>query len=148
MKYYLKLIRIDQYVKNTFVFAPLFFGGAFLDFLLIVKVLGAFICFSLAASSIYIVNDLFDIKTDQAHPLKSKRPLAAGKIPIKKAVLLQIFLMSCAILLSWQISLALLYVVGAYIGLNFCYSKWLKHIAILDVNVIAIGFVFALQQVV
>ena len=141
MKHYLKLIRIDQYVKNAFVFAPLFFGGAFLDLHLTVKVLGAFICFSLAASSIYIINDIFDIKEDQAHPLKSKRPLAAGIISKNKAIIIQIVLMSCAIILSWIISEELFAIIGAYIVLNFFYSKWLKHIAILDINIIAVGFV-------
>lgn len=141
MKHYLKLIRIDQYVKNAFVFAPLFFGGSFSDWHLTVKVLGAFVCFSLAASSIYIVNDIFDIKEDQAHPLKSKRPLASGIIQKNNAIIIQIFLMSCALIISSQISIELLFIIGIYIVLNFFYSKWLKHIAILDINIIAVGFV-------
>lgn len=141
MRNYLNLIRVDQYVKNGFVFAPLFFGGAFLDAGLLLKVFLTFICFSLAASSIYIINDIFDIKADQAHPLKSKRPLASGQIRTKEAILLQIALMVGAVLLSYFVSVALLQIICAYLLLNFCYSKWLKHIAILDINIIAIGFV-------
>jgi decaprenyl-phosphate phosphoribosyltransferase len=72
MKDYLKLIRPEQWVKNFFVFAPLFFGSAFLDRILFTNVVLAFICFSLAASSIYILNDFFDVKEDQQHPQKSK----------------------------------------------------------------------------
>ncbi len=141
MKNYLNLIRIDQYVKNGFVFAPLFFGGAFFEVNLLYKVLLTFICFSLAASSIYIVNDLFDLRVDQAHPIKSKRPLASGQIKKKEAVLLQMFLMSVALFLSYFVSQQLLLVISFYLVLNFCYSKWLKHIAILDINIIATGFV-------
>lgn len=141
MKNYLKLIRVDQYVKNFFVFAPVFFSGVLLDSNLLIHVFLAFIAFSFAASSIYIVNDIYDIKADQAHPIKSKRALASGKITINKAIILQLILMSCAITISWQISLQLLFIIGAYITLNFLYSKWLKHIAILDINIIAVGFV-------
>ena len=141
MKNYLKLIRVDQYVKNFFVFAPVFFGGVLLDSNLLIHVFLAFIAFSFAASSIYIVNDIYDIKADQAHPIKSKRAIASGKITINKAIILQLILMSSAIAISWQISLQLLFIIGAYITLNFLYSKWLKHIAILDINIIAVGFV-------
>ena len=141
MKHYLKLIRPEQYVKNAFVFAPLFFGGAFLNWNLFNNVVFAIIAFSLAASSIYILNDFFDINEDQAHPVKSKRPLAAGTIAVKNAFILQFFLMVSALFLASQLSFELFEIIAAYIVLNVFYSKWLKHIAILDVNIIAVGFV-------
>lgn len=72
MKDYLKLIRPEHYIKNFFIFAPLFFGGAFLNLVLLQNVFISIIAFSLAASSIYIINDYFDINEDQAHPVKSK----------------------------------------------------------------------------
>lgn len=141
MKQYLKLIRPEHYVKNVFVFAPLFFGGAFLNLNLLTNVFLAIVAFSLAASSIYIVNDFFDINEDKAHPVKSKRPLAAGTIKIKNAFILQFFLMTSALLLALYLSMELFYILATYIGLNILYSKWLKHIAVLDVNIIAVGFV-------
>jgi len=141
MKHYLKLIRPEQYVKNVFVFAPLFFGGAFWDFQLVFHVFLAFVAFSFAASSIYIINDFYDIEADRAHPLKSKRPLASGKIKIKYALVLQFILMLAALSLAWSINTNLLLIISSYIILNFLYSKWLKHIAIVDLNIIAIGFV-------
>jgi 4-hydroxybenzoate polyprenyltransferase len=141
MKHYIKLIRPEQYVKNVFVFAPLFFGGALWNFDLLLLVFLAIVSFSLAASSIYIINDFFDIEADKAHPSKSKRPLAAGQIKIKNAMVLQVLLMCSALLLAWRINTNLLLIISCYIVLNFLYSKWLKHIAIVDLNIIAIGFV-------
>ncbi len=141
MKHYLKLIRPEQYVKNVFVFAPLFFGGAFWNLDLLLLVVLAIVSFSIAASSIYIVNDIFDIEADQAHPRKSNRPLASGKISIKNAMVLQVLLMLSALILAWQINFTLFLIISSYIALNFLYSKWLKHIAIVDLNIIAIGFV-------
>ena len=141
MRHYLKLIRPEQYVKNVFLLAPLFFGGAFWNFDLLLLVFLAIVSFSLAASSIYIVNDIFDIEADQAHPLKSKRPLASGKISIKNAMVLQVLLMLSALILAWQINFTLFLIISSYIALNFLYSKWLKHIAIVDLNIIAVGFV-------
>ena len=141
MKHYLKLIRPEQYIKNVFVFAPLFFGGAFWNFDLLLNVFLAIVSFSIAASSIYIVNDIFDIEADKAHPSKSKRPLASGKIKIKNALVLQVILMITALLLAWNINFNLFLIISSYIALNFLYSKWLKHIAIVDLNIIAIGFV-------
>lgn len=144
MKDYLKLIRVEQYVKNLFVLSPLFFGGAFTDATLLVRTLLAVIAFALAASSIYIINDFFDINEDRAHPEKCKRPLASGAIQSRNALLLQVVLMGISLALSYWLSLDLFLVVCGYIGLNLLYSKWLKHIAILDVNIIAAGFVLRL----
>jgi decaprenyl-phosphate phosphoribosyltransferase len=141
MKHYLKLIRPEQYIKNVFVFAPLFFGGAFWDLHLLGMVSLAIVAFSLAASSIYIVNDIFDVEADKAHPTKSSRPIASGKITVKNAVVLQVILMVSALLLAWIINFTLFLIISSYIALNFLYSKWLKHIAIVDLNIIAIGFV-------
>lgn len=141
MKPYLKLIRPEQYLKNVFVLAPLFFGGAFHDGNLLVLVLLSALAFCLAASSIYIVNDIFDVAQDRAHPIKSKRPLAAGEINLANAWVLQIGLMSAALVLAWSIQLELFLIICGYIAMNFLYSKWLKHIAIVDLNIIAIGFV-------
>lgn len=144
MRNYLKLIRPEHYIKNIFVFAPLFFGGAFLDGTLLLKVFLALIAFSLAASSIYILNDYLDINEDRQHPEKSKRPLAAGKISVRNAFLLQAFLLLGALTLAFWLSSKLGTIIGIYVIMNVLYSKWLKHVAILDVNIIAVGFVLRL----
>jgi decaprenyl-phosphate phosphoribosyltransferase len=144
MKNYLNLIRFEQYLKNLFVFAPLFFGREFLHSDLLLKVFLTFLCFCIASSGIYILNDLFDINEDKAHPLKSKRPIASGKIKPQHAIYIMILFIVLSLLFSFLLSIHLFFIIGSYILLNFLYSKWLKHIAILDINIIAIGFVLRL----
>lgn len=144
MKNYLNLIRFDQYLKNLFVFAPLFFGREFLYFDLLLKVFLTFLCFCIASSGIYILNDLYDIEQDKAHPEKSKRPIASGKIKPQRAIYIMALLIIVSLLFSFLLSTHLFFIIASYIFLNFLYSKWLKHIAILDINIIAIGFVLRL----
>lgn len=144
MRNYLKLIRPEQYIKNLFVFAPLFFGRQFFDSANLIRVFLVFLCFSIAASSIYILNDFFDINEDKLHPEKSKRPLAAGTIQVKNALLLMFLLMFCTLFFSFILSIHLFLIISIYILLNVFYSKWLKHIAVLDVNIVAFGFVLRL----
>lgn len=141
MKNYLKLIRIEQYIKNFFVFSPLFFGKKFMDFGIFTNVCIAFLCFCIAASSIYILNDLYDLNEDKVHPEKSKRPLASGKIKKQNAIYLMAFLMLLTLISSYLLEFDLFIIITIYILLNVLYSKWLKHIAIVDVNIISIGFV-------
>ena len=144
MKNYLKLIRVNQYIKNLFVFAPIFFGNQFMNFIALTNVFVAFISFCLAASSIYILNDYFDINEDKKHPVKSKRPFASGEIAVKNGLILMVVLAVAAVTISLFWSQKLFLVVISYLIINILYSKWLKHIAILDVNIIAIGFVLRL----
>jgi decaprenyl-phosphate phosphoribosyltransferase len=141
MKKYLKLIRVEQYIKNVFVFAPLFFDSQFLNLHNLINVFWAFICFCMASSSVYILNDYFDINEDKNHPQKCKRPLASGSISIKDGLSLLFLLLLTTIVFSILISKELFFVIGSYLILNLLYSKWLKHIAILDVNIIALGFI-------
>lgn len=144
MKNYLQLIRVEQYIKNLFVFAPLFFSGTFLEPNKITVVTFTFLCFCLAASCIYILNDYLDVAQDKLHPEKSKRPIASGKITAKKALLLMCLFMIISLGSSYLISFELFTIILSYIILNILYSKWLKHIAILDINIIALGFVLRL----
>lgn len=137
-------MRVEQYVKNLFVFAPLFFSGAFLVPQKIIAVTFCFLCFCMAASSMYILNDYLDVPQDKLHPEKSKRPIASGKITAKKALLLMCFLMFISLGSSYLISSELFKIILSYIILNILYSKWFKHIAILDINIIALGFVLRL----
>ena len=141
MKQYLKLIRVEQYIKNAFVFAPLFFDSQFLNLDNLINVILAFLCFCTISSSVYIFNDYFDINEDKNHPQKRYRPLASGSISIQNGLVLMLILMISSITVSYLISVELFLVIISYLVLNFLYSKWLKHIAILDVNIIAVGFI-------
>ncbi len=144
MQHYLRLMRPEQYVKNIFVFAPMFFGGALLNEGTWLNVGVAFICFCFTASSIYIVNDYFDIQEDRQHPIKKFRPLAADKVAIRNAFGLSALLVVVAIVLSLAVSSELTTILLIYVFTNVLYSRWLKHIAILDINIIAFGFVLRL----
>ncbi|MFY7740227.1 MAG: decaprenyl-phosphate phosphoribosyltransferase [Flavobacterium sp.] len=141
MKNYLKLIRVEQYIKNTFVFAPLFFDSQFLNLDNLINVILAFLCFCTISSSVYIFNDYFDINEDKNHPQKRYRPLASGSISIQNGLVLMLILMISSLTVSYLISVELFLVIISYLALNFLYSKWLKHFAILDVNIIAVGFI-------
>ncbi|GAA4048246.1 decaprenyl-phosphate phosphoribosyltransferase [Flavobacterium chungnamense] len=141
MKNYLKLIRVEQYIKNTFVFAPLFFDSQFLNLDNLINVILAFLCFCTISSSVYIFNDYFDINEDKNHPQKRYRPLASGSISIQNGLVLMLILMISSLTVSYLISVELFLVIISYLALNFLYSKWLKHVAILDVNIIAVGFI-------
>lgn len=145
MKYYVKIARPGQYVKNFFVFAPLFFAGGFLVDGLFQKVLLAFVCFCFAASAIYILNDYCDITEDRAHPIKSKRPLAAGLINPRMALVFMLVLAAAALSIAFIVSDFLLLILVCYITMNILYSLKLKHYPVLDVNIIATGFVLRIM---
>lgn len=148
MKNYLKLIRVEQWVKNLFVFAPLFFSGNIANPLLFYKSVFAFIIFSITASSIYILNDYFDIESDKKHPEKKNRPLASGAISKNTAKLLFGFLVVLSIALIFAGSylfetnyLKFGLIIASYFVLNIFYTFKLKHVAIVDICIIASGFV-------
>ena len=99
MKKYLKLLRVEQWVKNLFVFVPLFFSGNIKNLDLLSKSIFAFVIFSLAASVVYILNDYNDIDADRKHPEKCRRPLASGAIKKPTAISILISLMILDIVL-------------------------------------------------
>lgn len=144
VKSIVSLTRPHQYVKNLFIFTPLFFAGQILDGHLLLNSFIAFVAFSLSASAIYILNDYQDIEDDRLHPRKKFRPLACGSVSKKSALVLMAVLMVSGISLMTTLSLQPLAILCAYIILNIAYSFRLKHIAILDVNIIAVGFVLRL----
>lgn len=142
---YLKLIRTSQWVKNVFVFAPQFFSNSlFIKGQTEVSIL-TFLSFCFISSSIYCLNDLYDAEADRQHPKKCKRPIASGAVSIKEGYIL----MGLCALLSFCIlafidSPKLLYlfiIIGGYWLMNIAYCLKLKHYAIIDVTIIAIGFV-------
>ena len=134
-------MRIRQYTKNIFVFAALLFSGQMLDTRLFLHAVVAFAAFSLVSSSIYILNDIIDRKKDREHPVKCKRPIAAGKIPLVGSICLSGGVFVTGIMLGLVITKSLLYILLTYAAINIAYSLYLKHMVIIDVMTIAAGFV-------
>lgn len=137
----LKSLRVSQWVKNVVVFAPILFSGFLFVSGYFVQVAWAFGLFCLLSSSIYVFNDLVDIPSDRMHPFKKKRPIASGVVPIELAVFLFIALGGVALWLGLMTSTFFFVVMAAYFVMNICYSLWWKKVPILDVFVIAAGFV-------
>ncbi len=140
----IKLMRPHQYVKNLFIFLPLFFAARITDTALLLNAAIAFLAFSLAASAIYVLNDYYDIEEDRQHPKKQHRPLASGAISKSQAIGIMAILFIAGVALMASLSLTATAILFAYVGMNIAYSFALKHIAILDVTIIAIGFVLRL----
>ena len=137
----LKLMRLHQYVKNLFLFIPLFFVGQITNLELLTNAFVAFIAFSITASSVYILNDYLDIDDDRKHPIKKDRPLASGLILKKPAFLLMSFLSISGLIMMANQSIQAFIVLLIYIALNILYSFRLKHVAIVDITIISVGFV-------
>jgi decaprenyl-phosphate phosphoribosyltransferase len=139
---YINLARPHQYIKNGFIFLPIFFAHKLFDYNALTQTCWAFAIFCFGSSSIYVVNDIFDIETDRLHPTKKNRPLAAGNLDWKEALIFAGILLVASILLTlYALSSMLLILLVAYLFLNFLYSFKIKNYAIVDVTAIAIGFV-------
>ena len=145
MIHYIQLLRPLQWVKNGFVFAPIFFSNHLLDWDFFLPTFIVFISFCLISSSIYCFNDLQDVEADRLHPKKCKRPIASGNISEKAgyAMMLLCLIGAFALLpLAKSVNTPYLYIIiGGYWLMNIAYCLRLKQIAILDVSIIAIGFV-------
>ncbi len=148
MKAYFKLLRVEQWIKNLFVFIPLFFSGKIFETTQLFETIFSFIIFSFTASSIYIINDYSDIESDRVHPEKCRRPLASGAISVGRAKLVLVGLVISTIGLIISLSDVFGYnvlkfgvVISSYFVMNLAYTFRLKHIAIVDISIIAVGFV-------
>ncbi len=144
LKSLIKLMRPHQYIKNLFIFLPLFFALKITDTNLLLNAIIAFIAFSLTASAIYTLNDYHDIEEDREHPKKKFRPLASGAITKPQAIVIMALLAAAGCGLMATLSLPAVGILATYVVMNIAYSFYLKHIAILDVVIIAIGFVLRL----
>lgn len=140
IKKYLPLLRISHYLKNTYIFLPLFFSGEILNSEKFLKSLPVFFSFCLVASSIYIFNDLMDVEFDLMHPIKKNRPIPSGKISKFEAYLLFFLLFIAAVAIAYTVSLNVLLVIVGYFLLNIAYSVKLKNFALIDVTIVSIGF--------
>ncbi|HEU0109587.1 MAG TPA: decaprenyl-phosphate phosphoribosyltransferase [Flavisolibacter sp.] len=142
---YIQLLRPRDWAKNLFLFIPLFFSGDLFHWELYPQLFLGFIAFSLIASSIYIINDYRDIEDDRKHPEKFKRPLASGAVSKTMAILICISLVVAGFAIAWFIRDKFLFVLGIYFALNLGYSFGLKTIPILDIIIVAIGFVLRIK---
>ena len=133
-------MRPRQWVKSCFVFTGILFANAWHQPQMPERVLLAAVAFSLTASGVYIINDLFDRQHDLNHPHKKHRPLAAQTVSITAAVLLLIALLVVAFGLAFLISNKVAAILLIYVLVNIAYSLRLKHVVILDVFIIASGF--------
>jgi 4-hydroxybenzoate polyprenyltransferase len=137
----IKLGRPVHWVKNLGIFAAIVFSGGLFDFQKLEIVFWGFWAFNLAASSIYIINDIFDIKRDRAHPIKKNRPLASGKVSVPLAATVAVLLLLISLVWAEALSHFFFILLAIYIILQIFYSLFLKHIHIIDILVIASGFV-------
>jgi decaprenyl-phosphate phosphoribosyltransferase len=134
------LIRVPDYIKNLFVFSPLLFSKQFLDINSLLQSTVAFAGFCVGASSVYIFNDLMDLKKDRMHHAKSKRPLAAGDLRVWEAA--SVLLLFYAMLVAGMVySPSLFSIIISYVVVNILYSIYFKKMPVFDIFFIASGFV-------
>lgn len=144
MKNLLKLTRPYQWIKNFFVMLPLFFGGSLMDPTALWQTAIAFVAFSFIASSIYCFNDIIDVEADRRHKEKCHRPIAAGKLSEAQGYVI----MGVCVVLSMGVMLLLrdnmmetMLSIAAYFVMEILYCLWLKRYAVIDVCILAMGFV-------
>ena len=140
----IRLLRPKHWVKSLFVFAGLLFGNAWNDTNLLWQVIAAAVGFSLVSSAVYILNDIADREVDRRHPLKRERPLAKGSVSLAAAVILAILACIAGGIAGYYASPLVALLLGLYGVLNIAYSFGLKRVVILDVFIIAAGFMLRL----
>jgi 4-hydroxybenzoate polyprenyltransferase len=138
----IELMRPKQWIKNFFVFAALIFSKKFIYLPYLIKTLHAFICFCLISSSVYILNDIVDEKKDKLHPKKKTRPIAAGVVEKKEAIIFLIILIPITLIFSIYVDVYFFMILSFYLINNILYTFKLKHMVIIDVMSIAAGFIF------
>jgi 4-hydroxybenzoate polyprenyltransferase len=141
LKYFLISMRPKQWVKNVFIFAPMIFSLHMFQVGYIWRSLLAFLLFSLVTGTIYVFNDILDRDQDKLHPEKKERPVASGRLDIPTALWLTTALFTGVLLLIARFSREFFLIAVFYAGLNVLYSIFLKRVVIIDIMVIALGFV-------
>lgn len=135
-----RTMRPRQWVKNVLVLAAPFAGGYLFQLHVLIAVGIAFIAFSLAASGVYLVNDVQDAEADRAHPTKRNRPIAAGVVPPRLALTVAMLLFVASLGVSFLASADLAIVTAVYIAVQISYCLWLKHQPVVDIAIVASGF--------
>ena len=138
----LSLMRIKHYIKNLLIFFPVVFGGKLLNANVIIMLIFGMLSFCLVASAVYIFNDIEDVEKDRLHPVKCKRPIASGDISIWFAYMLFVICVLMSSVLAYYLAgFELMGIILLYLLLNILYSKALKNVPIIDIMILASGFV-------
>ncbi|MBL7872720.1 MAG: UbiA prenyltransferase family protein [Cyclobacteriaceae bacterium] len=146
MKPIFDLLRVKQWVKNLFLLIPAFFAGTLFDFENAKVLLLGVVCFSFIASSVYIINDYRDRHHDLIHPLKKNRPIASGKVSLQTAIFVFAFLAITGLTFAFYIDRIFFFLVLFYLILNMGYSFGLKNVPILDLFIVASGFLIRVHS--
>jgi 4-hydroxybenzoate polyprenyltransferase len=141
LKALIKTMRLRQWIKNGFVFFALIFDRQLFNLDPFLRTLAGFFLFCLISSAVYLFNDIADVEADRNHPEKKFRPIASGKLPINVAWAAALLLVVISLPLAYLLSPGFFVVLVTYLVMNLLYSRWLKHVPILDVMIIALGFV-------
>lgn len=137
----IRALRPKQWAKNSFCLAPLIFSQRALDIEAVSEASIVFFAFSFLASAVYLVNDIIDRERDRAHPVKKNRPIASGALSVPMAIIASIVLGIGALTLGMRQSVDVLIVLSTYLVINVGYTFWLKHLVLVDLFIISIGFV-------
>lgn len=138
---YIMLLRPKQWIKNLFVFAALLFSGNIYKAGYIMSAAAAFAVFCITSSAVYIFNDLLDVEKDRKHPRKRNRPLASGALKKEEAVVLMLLMLPVAVYIGFRINNYFGLIIMLYLINNLLYTLYVKHMVILDVMSIALGFI-------
>jgi 4-hydroxybenzoate polyprenyltransferase len=141
LKALLKTMRPRQWIKNGFIFFGLIFDKQLFMLEPFLRAVAGFFLFSLISSAVYLFNDVSDAEGDRNHPEKKFRPIASGQLPVRMALGTAVLLTVIVIPLAYLLSPIFALIVTSYLIINLLYSRWLKHIPILDVLVLSSGFV-------
>ncbi len=136
-----KTIRPAQWIKNFFVFTPLLFSQNLFNAGLFARSFSGFVIFCAASGAVYLVNDVLDRERDRCHPAKASRPIAAGRLSVRAALITAVMDMGLCSAAAWVLSVRFFAFLTAYLMINILYSLFLKDVVILDVMLIASGFV-------
>jgi 4-hydroxybenzoate polyprenyltransferase len=141
LKALIKTMRLRQWTKNGFIFFGLIFDKQLLIPEPFLRTVAGFFLFCLTSSAVYLLNDIADVEADRNHPTKKFRPIASGKLPVNVAVTAAVLLTVASLFLGYLLSPSFALVLTAYLLINLLYSRWLKHVSILDVLIVSSGFV-------
>jgi 4-hydroxybenzoate polyprenyltransferase len=137
----IKTMRIRQWTKNGFIFFGLIFDKQLFMLGPLLRTVAGFFLFCLMSSAVYLFNDIADVEADRNHPEKKYRPIASGKLPVNVALATGLVLASISLSLGYLLSPVFALIMTVYLAINILYSRWLKHVSILDVLIISSGFV-------
>lgn len=137
----IKSMRLRQWPKNLFILAAVIFDGQLFNRASLLVSIAGVLVFCLISSSVYLINDVKDIESDRQHPVKKNRPIASGKLPVQVAITAAVVLLVISFPAAYLLSPGFAIISGVYFLMNLAYSFHLKHVPLIDVLIIAAGFV-------